>query len=941
MINVNELVGIIKGIGFDGVINEKEVNRLQKWTDKNRNLAYDSDQIKLIKLIQSVLEDSIITEKERVSILDYCHKLLRYDGEDNAKIYELNGIIDGIICDDVVNQEEVKQLGIWMDANGDSIRYHKPTEHLCIVIDRILEDGIVTKEEQTQLLDILKDRIHKLQFNNKLAYLRKLVKERENIGIDLIDLLDNEDDMNEIHMQAERQLNSALSSFSGVLSDSETVFISLVLIAMLYYDGSYYDSVRTTYTQLYKKYNRQKIESYIRTVLNKYRTQQERNTPNSRIINVVLSNAIVPSNFLKAFFEFIFDIYKLNFEYDLSDDLYEDFSFVYDGLKNSMLSEGDDIQINVTKKTYKLISTTKRLITNSDYIDSVIKLSIIVVKLIDKHIWNKDLKIFNPYLKRGYLEWVASLDDSNIRRGKKRTVSEFRSRWEPRYLLDNNEVYLIPPIHRIKSTYDYRKVYVEVLNQGKNSYSKLKPDIREIIGGFEINIPRIKIWEPLNQVEYRLLAGNEIIYSSKDKLYRKSIVFDTEGNEIKNNTDYSGTAIFCINPKENEFNNYYKCKNYALASKSIHKGDAFYIAGKIFNFSSMINPGIFGDKYDDCYLIDSNEVKIPVYSSIEYLVFEIDNPNALVEIVINGHMVRLKDCNYTENHSKGTCRYTVKLGEQWQMINSITVYSRFDNKRKKICAFRFAVDKRLEAECVLMGDYECVFSLRSDFVETQRTITMDLKSFDEKGIVIEIDKQKYHYCIPCHFELYRIDGGEWNAWSEPIWTGSINQQSTFEIYGNDIDGMVVLSCAGVPLENKVDLKFNGITQTIQAGFLASYKSYDFIIIIFLKNNRAYKPLFCYNKCVMDQKVTNAYYNTHAKKLEVVSKYFGEGKVFCKVTDKQGRELYRSKALKNYEELNVDGLLQGFKYHIVFFEKPKGLSLNKERVMYESDIFTNS
>ena len=207
MINVNELVGIIKGIGFDGVINEKEVNRLQKWTDKNRNLAYDSDQIKLIKLVQSVLEDSIITEKERVSILDYCNKLLQYDGEDNAKIYELNGIIDGIICDDVVNQEEVKQLGIWMEDNGDAIRYHKPTEHLCIVIDRILEDGIVTKEEQTQLLDILKDRIHKLQFNNKLAYLRKLVKEKENIEIYLIYLLDNQDNMNEILNQDKRQFH--------------------------------------------------------------------------------------------------------------------------------------------------------------------------------------------------------------------------------------------------------------------------------------------------------------------------------------------------------------------------------------------------------------------------------------------------------------------------------------------------------------------------------------------------------------------------------------------------------------------------------------------------------------------------------------------------------------------------------------------------------------
>lgn len=49
MQNINELVGIIKGIDFDGVINEKEVLRLQSWVDKNRNLAYDKQQIELIK----------------------------------------------------------------------------------------------------------------------------------------------------------------------------------------------------------------------------------------------------------------------------------------------------------------------------------------------------------------------------------------------------------------------------------------------------------------------------------------------------------------------------------------------------------------------------------------------------------------------------------------------------------------------------------------------------------------------------------------------------------------------------------------------------------------------------------------------------------------------------------------------------------------------------
>lgn len=49
MKNINELIGIIKGINFDGVINEKEVLRLQSWVDKNRNLAYEKQQMKLIK----------------------------------------------------------------------------------------------------------------------------------------------------------------------------------------------------------------------------------------------------------------------------------------------------------------------------------------------------------------------------------------------------------------------------------------------------------------------------------------------------------------------------------------------------------------------------------------------------------------------------------------------------------------------------------------------------------------------------------------------------------------------------------------------------------------------------------------------------------------------------------------------------------------------------
>lgn len=72
MQNINELIGIIKGIDFDGVINDKEVQRLQSLVDKNRNLAYDKQQMELIKMVDSVLEDHIIDDSEKRMLITAC-----------------------------------------------------------------------------------------------------------------------------------------------------------------------------------------------------------------------------------------------------------------------------------------------------------------------------------------------------------------------------------------------------------------------------------------------------------------------------------------------------------------------------------------------------------------------------------------------------------------------------------------------------------------------------------------------------------------------------------------------------------------------------------------------------------------------------------------------------------------------------------------------------
>ena len=621
MRNINELIGIINGISYDGIINNLEVAKLSSWVKKNRDLSYEPKQARLISLVEQVLEDEIITDEECEMLIDNCSQYTALENDSSVKTYELNEIIEGIICDNKINEKEICRLQEWMRSNGSVIREYKPLKMICERIEQILEDDIMTQEELESLLDMLMKRINDTQLETKIGYLRNCVRERKNLGIDLIDLLDNADAIDVIHSRAERELDITLNSYSGThVQDSEIVFVSLVLIGMLYYDGAFYESVRKTYKNLYKRYSEQKIEGLIRTLLNNYRTKDEISGEKSRIINVVLAGSIVPSHYLGSFFEFIYDIYKLNFDSDLPDDLYEEFRFVYDGLQNVMRSESDEVQVNVTKKTYKLIKSTKQLIANPIYNDAVIKLSIIVVRLIDKYIWGKDNTLYNPYLKRGYEQWISTVNKER-KNGYHRKTEQLRSRWEPEYILNGNSIYLASPIHRVKSTYDYRDIHVIIKNDEKIIYDEPVSDIREIIGGYQINSDKIELTNPLGKIVYQLVADEELIYDSTDKLHRSFMVFDEQGQELSNNKDYSGTAIFCTKTKNDILHLYFSGELYCLSSYSAHLGDAILIENKVFNFSEMIRPDVFGEKYDRCY-IAQDDCMLDVFKDEVILVFE-------------------------------------------------------------------------------------------------------------------------------------------------------------------------------------------------------------------------------------------------------------------------------------------------------------------------------
>lgn len=934
MRNINELIGLIQGIDFDGIINDKEVERLQSWVDRNRNLIYDSEQKAFLEKVEMVLEDHIITEEERVFLLEESDRYIKNNQSELEKIYELNGLIIGIICDGEVNEPEVYRLKKWMDINKKYVDGHESTDQLFQMLEDILEDGIVTEEEQNILLNFLRERIENSKHEAKYNYLINQLKENKNIGADLIDILDNEFAIDDIHQKAEKILLSVIGSYSGAINrNAEKVFISLCLIAMLEYDGNFWGHVRDTYKVLYGRYSTQRVDALIRSIMNIYSSQLSRKN-GDRIIQSALENAIVPAHYLSAFFDFIYDIYDVNFDMCLPDNLSEEFEFIYDGLRKNMSVDSDEFEINATHKTYKLIKSTKQLILDKQSVEAIIKLSIIVINLIDKRIWDKKLRIFNPYLKQGFDKWEKNIketvDGSERRKGAV-------SRWKPRFVLENNNVFLYFPAHKVKSDYNYWDIKAQVLCDGRVIYEDLKPEIYEKIGLYEVCVQPIKLSKPLGDISYRLLSDKTIIYDSKETLYRDFIVFDSDGFEIKNNSDYKGNAVFCTKSVIDKFENYYSTLDYKLSIHSVKIGDSVVIDNKIFNFTAMVKPGVFGEVYDNCYLVKKDsQSKIPVFGELKYLVFEAEASINDFVIAINHKKYKLSQLKHTSFHRNGIIKYIVELSIEAAGIYEISVSSVVNANMKRIFKTMVGLDAKLLYFCTQLDTRNYDISVFTSFADYPLERNLDISEFEGGAVELIIGSELYDYYLPVELDIYKIDAASWIPMRDELWIGDIKNDSVLRIHCSYLDEVMVLSSIGTVLQ-KINMTSSGVTTGLPIGFLNTYKDeYDYVVLVFLKDGKKQKAMFCNNKCTLATK-PDIYLDYIKNNIECTIRYYGYGNICFRMKDESGTVIFQKQQIKSGEIFFVEGIYSSSNYEICIYEKSKGLSLKKEREMYKANI----
>jgi len=158
---IHTLEGILIGISIDDKINIKELNELDAWCYMNYRFVDRQPYKELIPYISEAIKDNYLDSGEQENILWYCRNFhtsnIFYDVV-TSDLQRLQGIMHGILSDNSITTEEIKNLNCWLIDNKH-LKSIYPYDEVCELISAVLEDGKIDSDEQKQLRVFFSDHI--------------------------------------------------------------------------------------------------------------------------------------------------------------------------------------------------------------------------------------------------------------------------------------------------------------------------------------------------------------------------------------------------------------------------------------------------------------------------------------------------------------------------------------------------------------------------------------------------------------------------------------------------------------------------------------------------------------------------------------------------------------------------------------------------------------
>ncbi len=158
---ISEFYGVIRGFSIDNEISPEEFDFIKNW--KKDFSVYDKqkDIADIISVLDKITADGTITIEEIVELQGVVKAYLDVVSTSPITLATqiLDGILRGITVDGQITESECKNLRQWLYDNiylSDHFPFNKAME----VLDKVLEDSIITKEEAEYITHMINEMLN-------------------------------------------------------------------------------------------------------------------------------------------------------------------------------------------------------------------------------------------------------------------------------------------------------------------------------------------------------------------------------------------------------------------------------------------------------------------------------------------------------------------------------------------------------------------------------------------------------------------------------------------------------------------------------------------------------------------------------------------------------------------------------------------------------------
>ncbi len=172
------LLGLIKGVAIDGLLNAAEIAEVMNWLREYEDLFHRSPFNEFKEKLDGFLADGVIDAEEQEDLLWACQNLTPqggfYDGITND-IQQLHGMMHGILADGIIGLGEARALQAWADDH-EHLKGTYPYDEMESLLTSALKDGRLDANEQETLKAFFEDFVQYSQASRVKADIAKSMK---------------------------------------------------------------------------------------------------------------------------------------------------------------------------------------------------------------------------------------------------------------------------------------------------------------------------------------------------------------------------------------------------------------------------------------------------------------------------------------------------------------------------------------------------------------------------------------------------------------------------------------------------------------------------------------------------------------------------------------------------------------------------------------------